>query len=447
MKRKALLALTAFALLGLTAVAANAQDSTPLPPAQPVLAAPPAQPWMPAPPAQAGPPAPSAPLVAARASVAPPAQAPSVPSAPSIRSAPSAPATPQAPSTAPAPATPPAIATPPAPFAATVFDGGNFLGVHVEEVTRENAGRYQIAGEPRGVGVREVVKGSPAERAGLRAGDVIVRFDGEAVTSVRKLSRLIEESGPEHAARLTILRAGAEQEVSVTLASERQFVQTIENGALSGVLGGVDLADAQRFGEEWAKNSEQWRRQGEEMSKRLEDLQREHPGVFALGGGRRIGVTTTPLGRQLADYFGVAHGVLVSSVEANSPAERAGLKAGDVITEADGQTVNDAGDLVRALGGRDGGKDDGEVKLTVTRDGKQRTVRVKPERGGPQGLYINPGDFRIIAPVASVGPQRIVVAPRALVAPRVLTTPRAVTVPRVRVAPRVRVLGPGDRVL
>jgi C-terminal processing protease CtpA/Prc len=435
MKRKALHALTAFALLGLTAAAASAQDSTPVPPAQPALAAPPAQPWMPAPPAKAGPPAPSAPLVAARASVAPPAQAPSVPSAPSIQSAPSAPATPQAPSTAPAPA------MPPAPFAATIFDGGNFLGVHVEEVTRENAGRYNVAGEPRGVGVREVVKGSPAERAGLRAGDVIVRFDGEAVTSVRKLSRLIEESGPEHAARLTILRAGAEQEVSVTLASERQFVQTIENGVLSGVLGGVDLADAQRFGEEWAKNSEQWRRQGEEMTKRLEDLQREHPGVFALGGGRRIGVTTTPLGRQLADYFGVEHGVLVSSVESNSPAERARLKAGDVITEADGQTVNDAGDLVRALAGRDGGKDDGEVKLTVTRERKQRTVRVKPERGGPQGLYINPGDFRLIAPVASVGPQRIVVAPR------VLTTPRAVTVPRVRVAPRVRVLGPGDRVL
>lgn len=432
MKRKALLALTTFALLALTAVGAGAQDSTPAPPAQPELAAPPAQ---------AGPPAPPAPLVAARASVAPPAQAPSVPSAPSIQSAPPAPSTPQAPSTLPAPATPPAIATPPAPFASTIFDGGNFLGVHVEEVTRENAGRYQIAGEPRGVGVREVVKGSPAERAGLRAGDVILRFDGEAVTSVRKLSRLIEESAPEHAARLTILRAGAEQEVSVTLASERQFVPTIENGVLSGALGGIDLADAQRFGEEWIKNSEKWRRQSEEMTKKFEDLQREHPGVFALGGGRRIGVTTAALGRQLADYFGVTHGILVSSVETNSPAERAGLKAGDVITEADGQTVNDAGDLIRALAGKDGGKDDSEVTLTITRDGKQRTVRVKPERGGPQGLYINPGDFRILAPVASVGPQRLVVAPR------VLTTPRAVTVPRVRVAPRVRVLGPGDRVL
>jgi membrane-associated protease RseP (regulator of RpoE activity) len=390
MKHKALLALSAFALLASTAIAASAQNTTPALPAQPE------------------PPAPFA------------AQAPS---------------------------TPPAPATAPAPFATAFFDGGNFLGVHVEEVTRENAGRYGVSGEPRGVGVREVVKGSPAERAGLRAGDVIVRFDGEAVTSVRKLSRLIEESAPEHAARLTVLRNGSEQELSVTLASERQFVPTIENGVLSGALGGVDLADAQRFGEEWAKNSEKWRQQSEEMSKRLEQMGREHPGVFALGGGRRIGVTTTPLGSQLADYFGVSHGILVSSVESNSPAARGGLKAGDVITEADGQQINDAGDLVRALAGRDGGKDDGEVTLSVTREHKQHKLHVKPERGGPQGLYLNPGDFRIIAPVASIGPQRIVVAPRAMTLPRALVAPRAVPAPHVRVAPRVRVLGPGDRIL
>ncbi|MDQ3747148.1 MAG: PDZ domain-containing protein [Acidobacteriota bacterium] len=411
MKHKALLALSAFALLASTAVAASAQNATPALPAQPE------------------PPAPFA------------AQAPS---------------TPPAPSTVPAPSIIPAPAIAPAPFATTFFDGGNFLGVHVEEVTRENAGRYGVAGEPRGVGVREVVKGSPAERAGLRAGDVIVRFDGEAVTSVRKLSRLIEESAPEHAARLTVLRNGSEQEVSVTLASERQFVPTIENGVMSGALGPLNLADTQRFSEEWARNSEKWRQQSEEMSKKLEELGREHPGVFALGGGRRIGVGTQTLGKQLADYFGVSHGVLVSSVESNSPAERAGLRAGDVITAADGKEINNAGDLVRALAGREGGKDDGEVTLSITREHKQRTVRVKPERGGPQGLYINPGDFRVLAPVASVvpprvvvAPQRIVVAPRALMAlPRTPVAPRAVAPPRVRVPPvRMRVFGPGDRVL
>ena len=340
---------------------------------------------------------------------------------------------------------PPAPATAPAPAAfAAVFDGGHYLGVHVEDVTRENAARYRMAGEPRGVGVREVFKGSPAERAGLRAGDVILRFDGEAVTSVRKLTRLIEESAPEHTARLTLSRNGSEQEVPATLASDERLLQAAEGG----VLRGFELPDARPFADDWARNSEVWRLQGEEMGKRLEELQREHPGVFALGGGRRLGVTTSPLGRQLADYFGVSHGVLVNSVESGGPADKAGLKAGDVITEADGRQVNDAGDLVRALAGKNDGKGDGEVTLTFTREHKQRTVRVKPERGGPQGLYINPGDFRVVAPAASVVPPSVSVAPRAMTVPRAMTAPRAVTAPRVRVPPaRVRVLGFGDRIL
>ena len=51
------------------------------------------------------------------------------------------------------------------------------------------------------------------------------------------------------------------------------------------------------------------------------------------------------MGKQLADYFGVTHGVLVSSVEEGSPADKAGLKAGDIVTEADGQKVEDSDDL------------------------------------------------------------------------------------------------------
>ena len=94
-----------------------------------------------------------------------------------------------------------------------------------------------------------------------------------------------------------------------------------------------------------------------------------------------------------------------------------------------------------------GGKDDGEVTLTVVRDRKQRTVRVKPERGGPQGILINPGAFGGVAPVAAA-PPRAVLAPGVVVVPRAMSVPRAFTAPRVRVSPaRVRVLGLGDRVL
>ncbi len=342
--------------------------------------------------------------------------------------APEQPAPPQEPMPAPAP---PAVAT------NTFFVSGNFLGVRTEEVTRENMQRYGLSGEPRGVGVREVVKGSPAEKAGLRANDVIVRFDSEPVTSVRKLTRLIEESAPDHAARLTVLRGGAEQEVSATLTRREPFVT-------AGGEGFFNLP-SDMFADEALRNSDQWKH-AEEMSKeKWEEMARKHPGLFG-GSTRRIGVATNALGKQLADYFGVTHGVLVSSVEGGSPAEKAGLKAGDIVTEADGQKVEDADDLTRTLSA----KEEGEVTLTVVRDRKSRTVRVTPERrSAPRGLF-TPGSFRVFeTPVAALALPGIQMHPDVLSIPRTGVTPRLLNVPRIRATPlqRGRVFDLGDRVL
>ncbi|HEX8189599.1 MAG TPA: PDZ domain-containing protein, partial [Pyrinomonadaceae bacterium] len=302
------------------------------------------------------------------------------------------------------------------------------------EVTRENMQRYGLSGEPRGVGVREVVKGSPAEKAGLRADDVIVRFDGEAVTSVRKLTRLIGESAPDHTARLAVLRGGAEQEVSAALTRREPFVSAGGGGLFN--LPPDIVGDA-------ARDTEQWRRAEEQARRKWEETARKHPGLLA-GSTRRIGVTTDGLGRQLADYFGVTHGVLVSTVEQGGPADKAGLKAGDVVTEADGRKVEDSDDLVRALSA----KEEGEVTLTVVRDRKPRTVRVTPERRqAPQGLFA-PGAFRVLeSPVAAFTPPHIQMHPDVLTGPRALFAPRPLTAPRVRVTPRARVFGHGDRVL
>src|SRR3989440_9984208 len=96
------------------------------------------------------------------------------------------------------------------------LDGGAFLGVGTEDITKENMARYGLR-EVRGVGVTEVIKDSPAEKAGLKKDDVILRFDGESVTSVRKLTRLVSEAAADQTVRLAISRGGAEQELSVTL--------------------------------------------------------------------------------------------------------------------------------------------------------------------------------------------------------------------------------------
>src|SRR5689334_1946254 len=95
-------------------------------------------------------------------------------------------------------------------------DGGGFLGVYGEDISRDNMSKYHLS-EPRGVGITQITPDSPAQKAGLRPDDVILRFDGENVTSVRKLNRLVSEIAPDHSVRITISRDGSEQELTATI--------------------------------------------------------------------------------------------------------------------------------------------------------------------------------------------------------------------------------------
>src|ERR1044071_8186484 len=96
------------------------------------------------------------------------------------------------------------------------IDGGGFLGIYAENISRENMGRYHMS-QVRGVGVTQVVKDSPAEKAGLRKDDVILSIDGENVSSVRKLNRLVSEMAPDQSVKVTFSRGGAEQDVTATI--------------------------------------------------------------------------------------------------------------------------------------------------------------------------------------------------------------------------------------
>jgi S1-C subfamily serine protease len=100
--------------------------------------------------------------------------------------------------------------------------------------------------------------------------------------------------------------------------------------------------------------------------------------VFPGTAGRKLGVSVTSLNKQLGDYFGVAEGkgLLVESVVENSAAAKAGLKAGDVIVEIDGEAVSRQMDLTRALNK----KTEGDVNLTVIRNKQRQNVRVTPEK-------------------------------------------------------------------
>lgn len=434
MTKRTLLVLAASVLAAVN-VSARAQDAPPTAPRPeaPVVApATPSAPVAVAPHVTAVSP-PSAPVMA----LAAPSHVTAVlaPTAPIAATAPMALAAPTSPPAAFALSAAPALAPlPPQQGSVIYMSGDNYLGINAEEITRENMGRYNLTGEPRGVGVREVLKDSPAERAGLKTGDVILRFDGEAVTSLRKLNRLIDESAPEYRARLTIRRGGSEQEVNVTL-GKREFGR--EFGGL------LNDEKWRKQTEMWNKNSEQMRKYSDQMRKRAEEWQQKNPGLYSvfLGAGRRIGVSTNTLGKQLADYFGVEHGILITNVEADSPAARAGLKAGDIVTEADGERVGEAGDLTRVLNR----KEEGEVTLTVVRDRNRRSVRVTPEkRKTPAGTWeLKPGALVIDIPTVAVTTPGIKIdLPRVVVTPNVKVTPNVNITPKVTVTPRAKVVAP-----
>ena len=277
---------------------------------------------------------------------------------------------------------------------------GGYLGIETEEVSKENFAKYGL-GEVRGVAVEKVIDGSPAQTAGLQDGDVIVRFNDEEITSTRKLTRLIGEVAPDHQAKLTVSRGGQGREITVTLG--KRPTPKFENGAFSfgvpGQLGRLQIPPMPPMPPMGAIP----------RVHAIPSMPEANGGLFVWRGGasRRIGIGITPLTKQLAESFGVSGGGMINNVRENSPAAKAGLKAGDIIVEVDGEPVRSEIDLIRAIGE----KKDGSVNLTFVRDRNRQTVTVTPEEvkgdfnnffEGSQIDVLAPGRTKTIKPATPV---------------------------------------------
>ena len=293
------------------------------------------------------------------------------------------------------------------------FDDGSYLGVQTQEVTKENFARFGLR-EVRGVAVEKVIENSPAAQAGVQPNDVIVRFNGEEVTGTRKLTRLISEVAPDHQAKLTILRGGDEREITVTVGKRELPKLQNTNGVLMDLYGYPGIPEFPDFSKTPLPSLPATpARPGE-------------PNVFVFPGqaSRQIGIGVSSLTKQLGEYFGVAEGrgLLINNVRENSPAAKAGLKAGDVITEVEGKEIKGNTDFVRALNE----KKEGDVSLTIIRDRSRQTVRVTPETVKGEmfnfGEYFEklgenspPMKFRMQTPKPQIAPK-----PQTLFAPRIL---------------------------
>ena len=223
-----------------------------------------------------------------------------------------------------------------------------------------------------GVVVEEVHPDSAAEKAGLKHADVIVEFDGERVRSARQFSRLVQETASGRTVKTTVMRDGQKKELQIT-PGEGQNAMT-----LNGERGDRMVIDGQRL-----------REQMNELGNLKEHIQ---PFMFDNGGGDRAFSFMMPtergrLGRgvddltpQLATYFGAKDGVLIVSVSEDSPASRAGLRAGDVVTKVNNEPVRSREDLTRFIADV---KDGGDATIAIVRDKKESTVTVKFEARRP----------------------------------------------------------------
>jgi hypothetical protein len=220
-----------------------------------------------------------------------------------------------------------------------------YLGIQMEDVTSGKLSEYKLNSE-RGVIVRSVIKGSPAEAANLKEGDVILEFGGFQVWSSAQLARLVEDTPAGRKVELAIIRDGKRMDLTAQVASrdDRTFNDRM-------------VFPRDFLGNEGPSNRFFYRIPG------AEETAAPKP---------KLGVTLQPLTDQLAEYFGVPEkkGALISSVSADSPCSGK-LKSGDVIISFDGKSVEDPEDLSRLVRDKEG-----SVTLKIIREKKEMTVIV-----------------------------------------------------------------------
>lgn len=241
-----------------------------------------------------------------------------------------------------------------APGAAQVYEyhiggptGASYLGVNLAEVNADRARELKL-NQTYGVEISRVEEGSPADKAGLKPGDVVLEYNGQRVEGMEQFGRLVRETPSGREVKLTISRNGAAQTIAATVATRK--AKTVAGSFFPGVeIPEIHIPDI--------------------------------PQVFTTLRSPMLGVEAESLGTQLAGYFGVKEGVLVRSVMKDTAAEKAGIKAGDVITKVDGSTVSTANELSSAVRSASSKK---TFPLELMREHKEMTINVTVEEGRPE---------------------------------------------------------------
>ncbi len=261
------------------------------------------------------------------------------------------------------------------PKAVQILSGrGSQIGVTIRDVEESDAKTGKLAATS-GVVIEEVSEDSPAAKAGLKKGDVVVEFDGERVRSVRQFTRLVRETPAGRKIQTSVMRDGQKVNLSV---------EPREGGSFSYFEDGDKLSVLRDFAGDFpfavpapAKPAPP----ATPMPPKPPLPAFPDFDTFVWRSGNSLGITVGDLSDQLAQYFGTKAGVLVTSVADNSAATKAGIKAGDVITSFNGTEVTSPSDLRRRLQGL---QDGDEFTVGIVRDKKATTLKGKAETLRPR---------------------------------------------------------------
>jgi serine protease Do len=229
---------------------------------------------------------------------------------------------------------------------------GGYLGIGGLDISPERAKALNLK-EERGVEVSSLAEDGPAAKAGIKQGDVVLEFNGQPVEGTAQFSRLVRETPVGRHVKITVWRSGAAQTLTATVGENKQAT----------VIGPGDGG--------WNFN----------MPEVQPMPNIEIPRFQMTLQNPMLGIVGESLERedQLAEFFGVQDGVLVRSVKKGSAAEKAGIKAGDVITKVDDSKVTSSAEITRVLRGLKSKKTFG---LTVVRNRKEMPLTVTMESTG-----------------------------------------------------------------
>jgi serine protease Do len=178
------------------------------------------------------------------------------------------------------------------------------IGVQIDQVSKEVAESIGL-GQPKGALVRGVEPNSPAAKAGVEPGDIILKFDGKEIDKSVDLPRLVGNTKPGNKSSMTVFRRGSQRELSVTVAELEPEQPQVRAAAP------------------------------------------EAPKPQAAGAAKALGLTLADLNAAQKKELGLKGGVRVVATE--GPAARAGLREGDVIVAIANADTSDVKELEAAL--------------------------------------------------------------------------------------------------